>query len=204
MTEMIPLLSWIDSHSWVLRPLLEGWSREVPMVLLRILCQLLILLNYWSPNYKLCLVLLHLWHQVFHDLPEFLASLLLLQPHIWHLALLHKMSLHQNLCLHHHHWRSNITITILHYCLLIVIHTDIFQAFSLRFESKVSTRNVVRRCYFVWGFQSLFITVYRYLQGVPKKMGLLSSFEFLGLGGVFLGVKNNSKNFGNKEIYGCL
>ena len=33
------------------------------------------------------------------------------------------------------------------------------------------------------------------LQGVPKKMGLLSSFEFLGLGGVFLGVENNSKTF---------
>ena len=35
--------------------------------------------------------------------------------------------------------------------------------------------------------------------GCPKKIGLLSSFEFLGLGGVFLGVKNNSKNFGNKK-----
>ena len=38
------------------------------------------------------------------------------------------------------------------------------------------------------------------LQGVPKKMSLLSGFEFLTLGGVFLGVKNNSKNFGNKKI----
>ena len=38
------------------------------------------------------------------------------------------------------------------------------------------------------------------LQGVPKRIGLLSSFEFLGLRGVFLGVKNNSKNFGNKKI----
>ena len=37
------------------------------------------------------------------------------------------------------------------------------------------------------------------LQGVPKRVGLLSSFEFLGLRGVFLGVKNNSKNFGNKK-----
>ena len=35
-----------------------------------------------------------------------------------------------------------------------------------------------------------------------KKMGLLSSFEFLGFGGVFLGVKNNSKNFGNKKDIG--
>ena len=34
-----------------------------------------------------------------------------------------------------------------------------------------------------------------YLQGVPKKMVILSGFEFLTLGGVFLGVKNNSKNF---------
>ena len=40
------------------------------------------------------------------------------------------------------------------------------------------------------------------LQGVPKKIGLLSSFEFLGLEGVFLGVKNNSKNFGNKKNIG--
>ena len=37
--------------------------------------------------------------------------------------------------------------------------------------------------------------------GCPKKMALLSSFEFLGLGGVFLGVKNTSKNFGNKKKY---
>ena len=33
------------------------------------------------------------------------------------------------------------------------------------------------------------------LQGVPKKIVILSGFEFLTLGGVFLGVKNNSKNF---------
>ena len=39
------------------------------------------------------------------------------------------------------------------------------------------------------------------IQGVPKKIGLLSSFEFLGLGGVFLGVENNTKNFGNKKKY---
>ena len=40
------------------------------------------------------------------------------------------------------------------------------------------------------------------LQGVPKKMVILSGFEFLTLGGVFLGVKNNSKNFGNKKNIG--
>ena len=37
------------------------------------------------------------------------------------------------------------------------------------------------------------------LQGVPKKMVILSGFEFLTLGRVFLGVKNNSKNSGNKK-----
>ena len=42
------------------------------------------------------------------------------------------------------------------------------------------------------------------LQGVPKKMVIRKSFEFLTLGGVFLGVKNNSKNFGNKKMLGCL
>ena len=38
-----------------------------------------------------------------------------------------------------------------------------------------------------------------YLQGVPKKIRFKPIFEFLTLGGVFLGVKNNSKNFGNKK-----
>ena len=38
-----------------------------------------------------------------------------------------------------------------------------------------------------------------YLQGIPKKMVILSGFEFLTLGGVFLGVKNNSKNSGTKK-----
>ena len=42
-----------------------------------------------------------------------------------------------------------------------------------------------------------------FLQGVPKKMVIWKGFEFLTLGGVFLGVKNNSKNFGNKKILGC-
>ena len=51
---------------------------------------------------------------------------------------------------------------------------------------------------------SLFMAISQILQGVPKKMSLLSGFEFLTLWGVFLGVKNNSKNFGNKKIYGCL
>ena len=37
------------------------------------------------------------------------------------------------------------------------------------------------------------VTNFEILQGVPKKIGILSSFDFLGLGGVFLGVKNNSK-----------
>ena len=37
---------------------------------------------------------------------------------------------------------------------------------------------------------------------VSQKMLLLSSFEFLTLGGVFLGLKNNSKNFGNIKNIG--
>ena len=36
------------------------------------------------------------------------------------------------------------------------------------------------------------------LQGVPKKMVFREGFQFLTLGGVFLGVKNNSKNFGTQ------
>ena len=42
------------------------------------------------------------------------------------------------------------------------------------------------------------------LQGVPKKMVIQKGFEFLTLGGVFLGVKNNSKSSGTKKILGCL
>ena len=37
-----------------------------------------------------------------------------------------------------------------------------------------------------------------------QKMVIWKGFEFLTLGGGFLGVKNNSKNFGNKNILGCL
>ena len=40
--------------------------------------------------------------------------------------------------------------------------------------------------------------------GCPKKIRFKPIFEFLTLGGVFLGVKNNSKNFGNKKKLGCL
>ena len=39
------------------------------------------------------------------------------------------------------------------------------------------------------------------IQGVPKKIIFKVIFEFLSLGEVFLGVKNNSKNFGNKKKY---
>ena len=39
-----------------------------------------------------------------------------------------------------------------------------------------------------------------YIQGVPKKMWFKLIFEFLTMGRVFLGVKNNSKNFGNKKL----
>ena len=37
------------------------------------------------------------------------------------------------------------------------------------------------------------------IQGVPKKVSVKPIFEFQTLGGVFLGVKNNSKNFENKK-----
>ena len=36
--------------------------------------------------------------------------------------------------------------------------------------------------------------------GCPKKMWFKLIFEFLIMGRVFLGVKNDSKNFGNKKI----
>ena len=36
----------------------------------------------------------------------------------------------------------------------------------------------------------------------PQKKSLLSGFEFLTLGWVFLGVKNSSKNFGNTKNIG--
>ena len=38
-----------------------------------------------------------------------------------------------------------------------------------------------------------------YLQSVPKKVSVKPIFEFQTLGGVFLGVKNNSKNFENQK-----
>ena len=41
--------------------------------------------------------------------------------------------------------------------------------------------------------------MYYTLQGVSKKIIFKLIFEFLSLGGLFLGVKNNSKNFGNKK-----
>ena len=40
------------------------------------------------------------------------------------------------------------------------------------------------------------------LQGVPEKIGLLSSFEFFGWGEVLKGVKNYSKNSGTKKNIG--
>ena len=42
------------------------------------------------------------------------------------------------------------------------------------------------------------------IQGVPKKVSVKPIFKFQTLGGVFFGVKNNSKNFGNKKIVGSL
>ena len=47
---------------------------------------------------------------------------------------------------------------------------------------------------------SLFMAISQILQGVPKKMSLLSGFEFLTLGGVFLGVKKILRTLGTKKI----
>ena len=44
------------------------------------------------------------------------------------------------------------------------------------------------------------LATHTYSTGCPKKIGILSSFEFLDLGGVFTEVKN--KNFGNKKDIG--
>ena len=52
---------------------------------------------------------------------------------------------------------------------------------------------------------SLDITFFdKIIQGVPKKVSVKPIFKFQTLGGVFFGVKNNSKNFGNKDIVGSL
>ena len=40
--------------------------------------------------------------------------------------------------------------------------------------------------------------------GCQKKIFIMSGFEFLTLGGVFLGVKNKYKNSETKKILGCL
>ena len=49
----------------------------------------------------------------------------------------------------------------------------------------------------------MILTPHQYhLQGVQKSMLLLSGFQFLTLGGMFLGVENNSKNFGNQKNIG--
>ena len=60
-----------------------------------------------------------------------------------------------------------------------------------------------------WDFMPMFPIINSQIKtvtttGCPKKMHLLSSFEFLTLGKVFLGVKNNSKKFGNKNNIGLL
>ena len=51
-------------------------------------------------------------------------------------------------------------------------------------------------------FLTQFLIKKVYVQGVPKKIWFKPIFEFLTLEGVFLGVKNNSKNFGNKKNIG--
>ena len=48
----------------------------------------------------------------------------------------------------------------------------------------------------VASFQKLFL----HFLGLSSAITFKLIFEFLSLGVVFLGVKNNSKNFGNKKI----
>ena len=59
------------------------------------------------------------------------------------------------------------------------------------FHTQISYWISVSWCLWIW--------VGLRVQGVPKKI-----FEFLSMGGVFLGAKNNSKNFEDKKIIGCL
>ena len=53
-------------------------------------------------------------------------------------------------------------------------------------------------------FYKIFISYLFYIYRVSKKIWYKPILEFLTSGGVFLGVKKNSKNFGNKKIEGCL
>ena len=43
-----------------------------------------------------------------------------------------------------------------------------------------------------------------HIQGVPKKMPFKPIFEFQTFGGMFSGVKNYIKDFGNQKHIGCL
>ena len=87
---------------------------------------------------------------------------------------------------------GSITATIFLLCCLTI-------AFTLTYSKDVDKRESQLKV-------SLFDVINKEddLQGVPKRMLLLSGFEFLTLGGVFLGVENNSKNFGNQKIKSCL
>ena len=85
---------------------------------------------------------------------------------------------------------GSITATIFLLCCLTI-------AFTLTYSKDVDKRESQLKV-------SLFDVINKeddlLLQGVPKRMLLLSGFEFLTFGGVFLGVKNFSKNFGNQKI----
>ena len=74
--------------------------------------------------------------------------------------------------------------------------TKYFYAFNIC-ENSIFLGGLLNNIYTV-SFQTLAGLVPD-LQGVPKKMWFKPIFEFLTLGGVFLWVKNNSKNFGNKK-----
>ena len=110
----------------------------------------------------------------------------------------------------------SILIAYLHFCNVVHIRCTNEYAFIIHRRYMMGMKPFFRiwypklqNCYFtiqyVRLYQMILSTKQRksevevFLQGVPKKMVIRKGFEFLTLGGVFLGVKNNSKNFGNKK-----
>ena len=90
--------------------------------------------------------------------------------------------------------------------------TNVHLSVSQSFCQSVAKTLVPLRIMHISYYSCLLIITIRHMSflisfattGCPKKMVIRKGFEFLTLGGVFLGVKNNSKNFGNKKILGCL
>ena len=87
------------------------------------------------------------------------------------------------------------------WCVLAPISQLTCQKFKSRNNLEILRTSRFSNCLY---FLNLRMIRWRYwwntkIYRVSQKLHLLSSFEFLTLGGVFTGVKNNSKNFGNKK-----